>query len=105
MYKYNRPNRTLVRRKKTEIGESIERKVIRILTNKEPISDNAPLIYTEKGKGVRPEYDIRTDRFEVAASAMDIVHKNAIAKGNVQNTKPKDKEENNNSESTESASE
>lgn len=104
MYKYNKPNRTLITRKKTEIGESIERKVVRILTNKEPISDNAPLIYTEKGKGVRPEYNIRTDRFEVAATAMDIVHKNNIAKGNMQNTKPK-KEENNNSESAENTGE
>ena len=30
-----------------------------------------PTIYTEKKDGVRPEYDIRTDRFEVAIDAMD----------------------------------
>ena len=30
-----------------------------------------PTIYTEKKDGVLPEYDIRTDRFEVAIDAMD----------------------------------
>ena len=28
-------------------------------------------IYTEKSKGVIPEYDIRTDRFELAQAAME----------------------------------
>ena len=30
-----------------------------------------PTIYTEKKDGVLPEYDIRTDRFEVAIDAID----------------------------------
>ena len=29
------------------------------------------MIYTEKSKGVIPEYDIRTDRFEIAQAAME----------------------------------
>ena len=33
-----------------------------------------PTIYTEKRDGVRPEYDIRTDRFEVAIDAMDKIN-------------------------------
>lgn len=33
-----------------------------------------PTIYTEKKDGVRPEYDIRTDRFEVAIDAMDKIN-------------------------------
>lgn len=32
-----------------------------------------PIIYTEKSNGIMPEYDIRTDRFEVALDAMDKV--------------------------------
>ena len=30
-----------------------------------------PTIYTAKKDGVQPEFDIRTDRFEVAIDAMD----------------------------------
>ena len=33
-----------------------------------------PTIYTEKKDGVLPEYDIRTDRFEVAIEAMDKIN-------------------------------
>lgn len=61
-------------------GERIEDKVNRILNNNEPIKDGAPIIYTERKDGVRPEYDIRTDRFEVAMNAMEIVHKTELAK-------------------------
>ncbi|AXH76376.1 MAG: hypothetical protein [Microviridae sp.] len=61
-------------------GESIEKKVERILVNKEPIKDGAPLIFTERKDGVLPSYNIRTDRFEVAVDAMDKVTKSKIAK-------------------------
>lgn len=33
-----------------------------------------PTIYTEKKDGVLPEYDIRTDRFEVALDAIDKIN-------------------------------
>ena len=46
-------------------GETIEQKVERIMSNNEPIEDVAPLIYTERADGVQPQYDIRTDRWEV----------------------------------------
>lgn len=36
-----------------------------------------PTIYTEKKDGVMPEYDIRTDRFEVAIDAIDKINKSA----------------------------
>lgn len=36
-----------------------------------------PTIYTEKRDGVLPEYDIRTDRFEVAISAIDKINQSA----------------------------
>ena len=36
------------------IAESLEHKVKRILNNKEPIKDGAPLIYTERKDGVLP---------------------------------------------------
>ena len=36
-----------------------------------------PIIYTEKKDGVQPEYDIRTDRFEIAVDAMDKINQSA----------------------------
>ncbi len=61
-------------------GESIETKVNRILINKEPITDGAPLIYTKRQDGVLPGYNIRTDRFDVAIEAMDKVSKSRLTK-------------------------
>ena len=56
------------------------KKVARILNNKEPIKDGAPIIYQDRKEGVRPDHNIRTDRFEIATEAMDKVNKNKIAK-------------------------
>lgn len=72
--------RTSLKVNTTYEGETIEQKIHRIFNNKEPIKDGAPLIYTERKDGVRPEHDIRTDRFEVAVEAMDHVNKSKLAK-------------------------
>lgn len=42
------PNNNGIESIETFEGETIEEKVERIVTNKEPISDGAPMIYTEK---------------------------------------------------------
>lgn len=39
-----------------------------------------PTIYTEKKDGVMPEYDIRTDRFEVALDAIDKINRSTAEK-------------------------
>lgn len=54
-------------------GESIEEKVRRVVMSKEPIEAISPMIYTERKDGVLPEYDIRTDRWEIAQSAMTTI--------------------------------
>ena len=73
-------------------GESIENKCSRISETGEPITDGAPLIYTEKKDGVLPQYDIRADKWELAQGAMQKVNKARIAKGqSIDNEKP-DKE-------------
>lgn len=41
------------------------------MLNNEPLKDGAPLLYTERNQGVLPEFNIRTDRFELAVDAMD----------------------------------
>ena len=54
-------------------GERIEQKIQRIMTNNEPITDGAPLVWTDRKDGVQPAYNIRTDRFDIAIDAMDKV--------------------------------
>lgn len=61
-------------------GDTIEVKVAKLMTAKEPIGDNAPLNYSERKEGVLPETDIRTDRFEVAQEAMTNAAKSSRAK-------------------------
>jgi CRISPR/Cas system-associated protein Cas7 (RAMP superfamily) len=80
MYKVSNPHNTHINRNTTYEGETIETKVRRIVNNKEPISDGAPLVYTERKEGVKAEYNIKTDRFEVAIDAMDKVAKAQAAK-------------------------
>lgn len=62
------------------LGETLEQKVRRITVNREPITDAAPQIYTDRKDGVIPDYDIRTDRFDVAVEAMDKVSKSHLAR-------------------------
>lgn len=62
------------------MGESLEDKVRRVIDNKEPIEQISPIIYTDRKDGVLPQYDIRTDRFEVAQDAMSKVAATRVAK-------------------------
>ena len=97
--KYSFPSKNNNRLKSIEIyeGESIETKCARILQNKEPIADTAPIIYTAKEDDVLPAYNIRTDRFDVAMDAYDKITRTAAKKeiapkpedfGNVPNKTP-----------------
>ena len=65
---------------KTFEGEPIEWKLERATSNGEPISDGAPEIYTERKDGIISAYNIRTDRWEIAAEAMDKVSGSIQAK-------------------------
>lgn len=80
MYKYNKPTKSKLKINNGYEAETIEKKVYRITNNKEPISDSAPVIYTDRSEGVLPAYNIRTDRFEIAAEAMDKIDKTNKAK-------------------------
>ena len=74
---YSRPPKTNY---EFEDGESIENKVRRITENNEPITDGAPIIYTNRDDGVLPAYNIRTDRWDIAQQAMDAVNQANLAK-------------------------
>ena len=66
---------------KTFEGETIEERVRRITLTGEPIKDGAPIIYTEKADGVLPQYNVRTDKWDVAVEALDLLAKTEAAKG------------------------
>lgn len=89
MYKKNKLNNGTLRRNTSYLGETIEEKINRVTNNKEPITDGAPLIYTDRKDGIKPAYDIRTDRFEIAIEAMDTVSKSHKARREERH-KPKD---------------
>ena len=80
--KYSKATKNNGRLKSVEIyeGETIETKVARITLTKEPITDTAPIIYTEKKDGVLPAYNIRTDRFDLAIDACDKIESARIYK-------------------------
>jgi hypothetical protein len=73
-----KPNKTTLLINDSYEGETLEKKIRRIVHNNEPITDGAPRIYTERKDGVKPEYDIRTDRFELAVDATDYITKTKI---------------------------
>lgn len=60
--------------KETEKGETLIKKIQRILDENEPLTDGAPMIYTPKQAGVRDDCNIRTDKWEIAMNAMDRVN-------------------------------
>lgn len=55
-------------------GESIEKKIERMVDSQEPIGETAPIVYTKKSDGVIAAYDIRTDKWDVALDAMNKVN-------------------------------
>ena len=80
MYKAPKFQRTSLKVNESYEGETIEQKIRRVTQNKEPIKDSAPLIYTDRKDGVKPQTNIRTDRFEIAVEAMDKLSRARIAK-------------------------
>ena len=74
---YSRPPKTNY---EFQDGESIENKVRRITENNEPITDGAPIIYTNREDGVLAAYNIRTDRWDIAQEAMEAINQANLAK-------------------------
>lgn len=80
MYKIPLYHKTSIALDNTKEGETIENKVIRLIQNKEPIKDGAPIIFTERAHGVNPAYNIRTDRWEIAVDVMTKLEASKTAK-------------------------
>ena len=73
IYKKATFNNTSINENSSVEGLSIERKLERVINSNEPIDNTAPIIYTERKEGVLPQYDVRTDRFDIAMKAMNKV--------------------------------
>lgn len=60
-------------------AEPREVKLRKIISGESSNMDDGvfPTIYTEKKDGVQPEFDIRTDRFEIAIDAIDKINQSA----------------------------
>lgn len=54
-------------------GYSIETLIEKLMDAEEQIDATAPIVYTARKDGVLPQYDIRTDRWDIAQSAMEKV--------------------------------
>lgn len=80
MYKKNKINRSKMVVNEGYHGETIETKIRRLMTVGEPLEAEVEPIYMERNEGVKAAYDIRTDRFEIAAEAMDKKYQADIAK-------------------------
>ena len=74
-------------------GEPIEHRIERILNNNEPVIDETGVIYTEKADGVRPEFNIKTDRFEIAVDGKNLIEKQSIARAEAKAEKLKSEKE------------
>lgn len=72
-------------------AKTIESAIAVMMENKEQIKAESPMIYTEKKDGVLPQYNVRTDKWDIAQKAMDRVNKEKIAKGIAMET-PKETE-------------
>lgn len=80
MYRKPKYNNNTIQVNNTYEGETIEQKIERMVSNREPITDGAPMTYTERKDGVNPDYNIRTDRWEHAIEGMDKATKSWRAK-------------------------
>lgn len=80
MYKQQRQGQTSLRVNNSYKGETIEEKVRRLTTNREPIRDAGTLHYTERSEGVMPDFDIRADLKDIGLDAMTTAAKSTYAK-------------------------
>lgn len=84
MRKRIKPQSTRLEVNKSVEGICMEENVRSIIEGKTGISQQFEAIYTDRADGVLPQFDIRTDRFEIAREAKDKLNKfeaSKIAKG------------------------
>lgn len=73
-------------------GEPIETELRSYLEQGQSMEDvkrTHEAIYTQRDKGVIPEFDIRTDRWDIAQGAMDIANKARAEQANAKSARKK----------------
>ena len=80
MYRSKQHEGQIIRQTPSQIGESIEARMRRILNNKEKITTIGEPIFTKRADGVRWDTDIRADRFDHALDEISARVKNHEAK-------------------------
>lgn len=73
MYKKNKIETGNLQINQSYVGERIEIKVMRLMENKTPIKDGAPLMYEEREEGVNPACDPRTNKWDIAAEGGQVI--------------------------------
>ena len=65
-------------------GTPIEKQIANAMSVQEPIDNTSPIQFTKRSDGVLPDFDIRTDKWDVAQKAMtavaDKVRQNRVSK-------------------------
>ena len=54
-------------------GQTIEIQIARAMSVNEPIDNSSPMQFTKRADGVLPDFDIRSDKWEIAQKAMTAV--------------------------------
>lgn len=72
-------NGSLIKCNESYEGEPIERELERLMDGDNTLTSSGAPIYTKKGDGVLPEYDIRTDKMSIAEGAMNKVNNTRLA--------------------------
>ena len=80
LYGHTFPNNNSIEYNDATEGEPIERRVERIMSQNEPITDGAPIIYTKRSDGVQPQYNVRTDRWDYALDMTNEITRQALVK-------------------------
>jgi len=78
MYKQNKFQATTLKVNESFEGESIEKKMQRVMKTGEPIEDGGVEVYYP-GKEIPFETNVRTDRFDIALEMMDANDRAKIA--------------------------
>jgi len=71
MYKLQKNTQTSIERNLSTVAETIEEKIRRALTNGEKLDGQSELQYTERKDGVRPEFNVRTDKWDLAVESIE----------------------------------
>lgn len=71
MYKKNIFKKSTIFCNESVEGETLEDMIKRLKNNKETISEEKEMTYTDRGDGVMASTDVRTDKWDVAIEARD----------------------------------